>query len=141
MKRIFATILFIVFTFPAHAGGADFLLGQWHSEESKTSEYWFLAGPDLILGLGFSDGGEKTFFDFLRIEKDEDGLVYVAQPRGNPPTFFTQKPTTDGSLAFVNEAHDYPQMIVYRKTDDGLSATISLINGERPRTWNYRKSD
>lgn len=138
MKSILFAFLFTLISLPVSAGDSNFLLGQWHNEKFKLSEYWFRAGPDLMLGLGFSEGEERTFFDYFRIESREEGLVYIAQPFGNPPTVFKQKPTNDGSLAFVNPDHDYPQMIVYEKTIDGIKTTISLINGENARSWTFK---
>lgn len=141
MKRILAIIFFTLIAFPAHSGDTDFLLGEWYNEENNSTENWFRASPDLMLGLGFSVGEEQTFFDFFRIESREGGLVYIPQPFGNPPTIFKQKPTPKGSLTFINADHDYPQLISYEKTAKGLKVTISLINGEQATSWTLRKKD
>jgi len=40
-----------------------------------------------MLGMSRTLSGERMVaFEFLRIETRPDGIFYVAQPRGNPPT-------------------------------------------------------
>ena len=35
-------------------------------------------------------------------------------------------------MTFENGDHDYPQRIAYRRTEQGLAATISKLDGSRP---------
>jgi hypothetical protein len=42
-----------------------------------------------------------------------DGIFYIAQPQGNPPTEFRLTESLGNRVVFENKAHDFPQRIVY----------------------------
>ncbi len=44
-----------------------------------------------------------------------------------------------GRAAFENADHDYPQRIAYVRDGDTLTATISLVDGSKARSWVYRR--
>src|SRR5688572_17196512 len=70
----------------------NWLEGCWAGErgDSRFREIWTVASPELMLGLGTSSEGSKPAeFEYLRIETREGQPVYVAQPRGVPPTAFS----------------------------------------------------
>jgi hypothetical protein len=60
-----------------------------------------------------------VMFEFLRIEERPDGLYYVAQPRGNPPTDFKLTRWAADEAVFENQPHDNPKLIRYRREADG----------------------
>jgi hypothetical protein len=125
----------------------DWLAGTWRSESETmlVEERWSTPHAGLMLGTSRTYiGGKKAFFEFLRIETRDDGVYYVAQPRGGPPTAFKRTARTDRSLTFENREHDYPQRIRYRLERDGsLVATIDgPVEGEpREESWHYRRSN
>src|SRR5262245_53802127 len=88
------------------------LEGCWGGERGTTRfrEIWTVASPDLLLGMGVTtDGAKPAEFDYFRIEQRGEGAVYVAQPRGVPPTVFTLNAagSSPDEAMFVNPAHDF----------------------------------
>jgi hypothetical protein len=70
--------------------------------------------------------GKTVAFEFVSLQKRDDGVYYVAQPSGRPPVDFRLASWKDGEAVFVNPGHaDHLQRIVYRRNADGsLSARI-----------------
>lgn len=69
-------------------------------------------------------------FEYLRIIERNGGLVYVAQPGGNPPTEFVLTELNNQRAVFLNPHHDYPQRIVYELSEKGtLTASIGFAKG------------
>ena len=67
-------------------------------------------------------------FEFLRIEKRTDGIFYVAQPGGRPPTEFKLTQSTATSAVFENPKHDHPKVISYRL--EGGDTLVAKIEGD-----------
>jgi hypothetical protein len=108
----------------AQAGTAaqrfSWLEGCWAGERGGTSfrEIWTVASPELLIGMGTTTvAGKPTEFDYFRIERRGEP-VYVAQPRGAPPTTFTLQASSPAEApVFTNPAHDFPKRISYRRVD------------------------
>jgi hypothetical protein len=120
------------------------MTGSWRSERGGTSreEWWTAPRGGLMLGLhrDVRPSGD-AFFEYLRIEETEDGLVYVASPGGRPPTPFPLVNLEPGKAVFSNPKHDYPQRILYWLEDDELHARIEgdTPMGTESSEWAYRK--
>jgi hypothetical protein len=121
------------------------LVGTWRMErgERTITETWF-DGGSLLLGVSFTRTGDRTVeFEFLRIERRDGTLAYVAQPGGRPPTVFPLTAADDRSLRFENPAHDFPRVIRYMlESDTGLVAEISgPMNGKtESMRFEYRRA-
>ena len=106
--------------------------GAWEGTQEKASfeEHWTPAAGGTLFGVSRTIVGGKTVaFEFLRIEARADGIFYVAQPNGRPPTDFKLIKLEGQSVVFENLAHDFPQRIIYRKNaDETLDARVE---GER----------
>lgn len=121
---------------PGRAAGSPphplaWLAGNWCGRmgEARIEERWLLRG-DRLLGVSATVDGERLAdFEFLRIEPHGDGLVYLAQPRGRPPTGFVLVESDGGRAVFANPAHDFPQRIAYWRDDVGLHAEITGPDG------------
>lgn len=115
------------------------LSGRWVStaDDTSTEETWTSAGPDAMFGISRTTAGDRTvFFEYLRIEQTDDGLVYYASPKGRcPPVPFAVTEVADGSVRFENPAHDDPKSIAYVRSGDALEATVDGPAGER--RWQY----
>ncbi|HEY7699774.1 MAG TPA: DUF6265 family protein, partial [Vicinamibacteria bacterium] len=71
--------------------GLRFLSGKWQGEWGKAAieEHWTEAAGGTMLGVSRTIVSGKTVaFEYLRIEARGDGVFYVAQPGGRPPTDF-----------------------------------------------------
>ncbi len=115
---------------PAGASGVP-----WHEE------IW---SPPIRLSMtavSITGVGEKERSrELLEIRPGVGGAIMLhARPSGQKHTRFQLRlPVRDRELVFENRYHDYPQRIVYRREGEVLTATISLMDGSRARSWTYR---
>lgn len=98
----------------------SFMLGSYSHEKSgvTTSETWIAPGGKVMLGLGSTvKNGQTIFFEYLRVESRDDGIYYIPQPKGAPPTLFKASEILDGKVTFENPQHDFPSRISYERLD------------------------
>ena len=106
--------------------------GAWEGTAGRASleEHWTPVAGGTLFGVSRTIVGGKTVaFEFLRIEERGDGVFYVAQPGGRPPTDFKLIKLEGQSVVFENLAHDFPQRIIYKKKADGT--LHARVEGER----------
>jgi hypothetical protein len=72
-------------------------------------------------------GGVARQFEHLRISARGDTLVYTALPSGQSQTDFRSTAVSSTEVAFENRAHDFPQVIRYRRT--GADSLVARIEG------------
>lgn len=125
MKAIFAVVLFAVLAAlvdaQAEVGLKDFkgMSGCWTSAvkatETTQSEQWMEPLGTSILGMGRTVFRGKTVgYEFMRIEKRDDGIYFVSRPKENPTdTEFKLISSSGGKFVFENKAHDFPQRVIY----------------------------
>lgn len=123
------------------------LAGSWTLTEGavKTEEIWTAPSSNLMLGMSRTlKDGKTVAFEFVSLQRRDDGLYYVAQPGGRPPVDFRLASWKDGEAVFVNPGHaDHLQRIVYRRNADGsLSARIEGRDGDKSfaRDYAYRRA-
>ncbi len=133
---------------PAKAviGDLAWLAGAWvgtRSSGSTIEERWSPPLGGAMLGVSRTVAREKmSAFEYLRIVERDGGLVYVAQPGGNPGTEFVCSEWTATRAVFDNPRHDYPKRIVYElSAEGGLSATIGFMKGGTPRKFEYQREE
>ena len=119
------------------------MAGEWSREEGErwTEESWAPPRGGMMIGYSRSGRGDALReFEFIRIARGDDGAIsYIAMPQGGAPVAF-QLVRHEGTRAtFENPAHDFPQRIDYARDGDTLTATISAIDGAKPRRWTYRR--
>ncbi len=108
------------------------MAGSWEGTAGKASveEHWTPVAGGTLFGVSRTIVEDKTVaFEFLRIETRADGIFYVAQPNGRPPTDFKLTRLEGTEVAFENPQHDFPQRIIYRKNTDGT--LHARVEGER----------
>lgn len=92
---------------------------------SGSEELWLPAKAGLMTGMNRSVSKKgRASFEFLRIEQRADGVVYVAQPGGSPPTEFKLTRAEGTSAVFENPSHDFPKRLAYRREGDVLIARV-----------------
>jgi Domain of unknown function (DUF6265) len=121
----------------------DWLHGAWTEARDKgvwADEYWTPPRGDMMIGAGrIGDAQRLWVFEHTRIVRDSGGgLVFIAQPRGSPPTEFPLVASGDHMLEFANPAHDYPQRIRYWREGKALRARTSLMDGSKAMEWRYQ---
>lgn len=144
--RIMAAVLAVLLVAASPAARVDdlgWLAGDWVREDGErwTEESWTAPRGGVMLGVSRSGRGEALReFEFIRIAAGEDGAIsYIAMPQGGAPVAFALVRHDTASATFENPAHDYPQRIVYARDGDTLTATISAIDGSKPRRWTSRR--
>ena len=144
--RIMVAVVSLLLVAASPAATVDdlgWLAGDWVSEADGrwTEESWAPPRGGVMLGHSRSGRGEVLReYEFIRIAPGDDGaLAYIAMPQGGAPVAFRLVRQDAASATFENPAHDYPQRIAYVRGGDTLTATISAIDGSKPRTWTYRR--
>jgi hypothetical protein len=112
----------------------DWLIGCWMTPDGSAQEVWVADSDGGLSGFSVSVADNKvSFYETLTIRPGSDGaLVYTAHPSGQASTSFTATEITENGVTFVNPDHDYPQQIRYTRVSGSLQATISLLDGSRP---------
>lgn len=123
--------------------GLRWMAGQWSGEESGVAmeETWLAPSGGIMIGLHrdvFSP--DRAFFEFLRIEASDSGIVYLAQPLGRPATAFPLVEMSESRAVFENPAHDFPQRITYSRTENVLRARVDGVQDgvEKSQEWAWK---
>lgn len=103
-------------------------------------ERWTDPASNMMLGVSRTVRGEKVVeFEFLRIEARADGLYYVAQPGGRPPTDFKLTKWDGTEAIFENPQHDFPKRVIYRRLPDNVvSAKVDAGAGTRGQEFTFK---
>lgn len=141
MMRLLAALAIL----PAIASGGDstshelsWLVGCWMTPDKTTQEVWVVEGDRSLAGFSVAvTDNSVSFYEVLSIRQSEDGLLaYTAHPSGQASASFAATEITENSVVFANPNHDYPQEIRYVRDSDRLYATISLLGGVNPNSFN-----
>ncbi|MBL8731375.1 MAG: hypothetical protein JNN13_03280 [Planctomycetes bacterium] len=122
----------------------DWLSGTWvmESRGTTTEEHWRPLQGTTLLGTSHTFDARRTqAFEFLRITLVRGKPAYVAQPGGGAPTVFVMTKLEDGAVTFENPEHDAPQRIRYERTDTGVTASISQLDGSRAMRFVFTKRE
>ncbi|HEV2082284.1 MAG TPA: DUF6265 family protein [Brevundimonas sp.] len=121
----------------------SWMAGYWLdcSDGREASETWSDPRAGLMVGHAVSvsaSGGVS--FEVAQISKLPQGVTYLAQPNGMPPTAFVLTESGPMRAVFVNEQNDFPTRIIYSREGDALSARIEgTMNGQpASMSWSFR---
>jgi hypothetical protein len=129
---------------PVNLEELSWMVGSWAGTDDgvEMEEHWIAPKAGLMLGVHrdvFPSG--RAFFEFLRIEAGDDGVIYWASPRGRQATPFRLIESAPGRVAFENPEHDWPQRILYWLEDkDTLAARAEGEQGGKSRAAEWRWS-
>ena len=128
MRRLLLLLVFLAV--PAIAAepkleDLKWIAGHWAAtiDGVAMEELWLAPSGGMMLGL-HRDVSSRTSFEFIRITVTKDGIAYMAQPGGKPPTAFKLVESTPGRAVFANPQHDFPQRILYWLKDGKLCARV-----------------
>jgi len=122
----------------------DWLPGCWTGQDGSAAagaiEVWTSPQAGRMLGLGHTVRGTRSNFEFLRIERTEQGIDYVAQPGGRPAVRFASTAIASARVEFANPQHDFPQRIEYARDGDTLRAELSTTDRARKQTFLFKRT-
>jgi hypothetical protein len=136
MRRLLPLLLSLALAAPlvAETKLADlaWLSGRWAAtiDGVEMEEVWSAPRGGLLLGMHRDISKKGTSFEFIRIAETKDGIVYLAQPGGQPPTPFRLVESTAKRVVFANPDHDFPKRILYWMKDRNLCARVEGDGGE-----------
>ncbi len=153
MRILSVVLLLAVVGLPAPAwpeetpnlAAISWMAGNWRVESSNAviEEQWMPPAGKLMLGMSRTTSKRGSFFEFLRVEARADGIYYVAQPKGNPPTDFKLVRHSAQEAVFENLEHDFPKRIIYRLVSaDELTARVEGEAGsqEQAQEFKYKRA-
>lgn len=122
------------------------LAGCWESAgpTRTVEEEWMRPRGGTMLGMSrTTQRTEKTErtaeHEFLRVFVRDAKLVYAAVPSGQDAAEFTETELDPAHVVFSNPAHDFPQVIRYRRIGaDSLHARVEGTIGGNQRGFDFR---
>jgi hypothetical protein len=124
--------------------------GYWMSDKRGVlmEECWLAPHGHIMLGLhrDYYDDG-RSVFEYLRIVKTGDGIVYYASPGGyNTTKFELTRLSSDGTVkeaVFENPENEFPYLIRYTLDENGLMAAVEGIedNVKIVKTWLWERAE
>lgn len=146
LKSILASLILLTTISVENPTLADlsWMSGDWQTAAGgrrQIEEHWTAAAGGSMMGVSRTIAGDKTVeFEYLRIEQRDDGIYYVAHPKARcPGTDFKLTRASATEAVFENPQHDFPKRIIYRKTDDGLTASIDAGEGSKGMSFVFKK--
>ena len=146
LKTILASLILLTSFSVENPTLADlsWMSGDWQTAaggRTQIEEHWTAAAGGSMMGVSRTVAGDKTVeFEYLRIEQREDGIYYVAHPKARcPGTDFKLTRASASEAVFENPQHDFPKRIIYRKTDEGLTASIDAGEGSKGMSFVFKK--
>ena len=115
----------------------SWLVGCWVTPDKSAQEVWVVDSERSLAGFGVAINDNKVgFYEVLSIKQGENSSwSYTAHPSGQASTSFLVTEIAENSVAFANPDHDYPQEIRYKRENNRLYATISLLGGVNPNSF------
>ncbi len=146
LKLILASLILLTTVSVENPTLADlsWMSGDWQTAPGgrrQIEEHWTSAAGGSMMGVSRTVAGDKTVeFEYLRIEQRDDGIYYVAHPKARcPGTDFKLTRASTNEAVFENPQHDFPKRIIYRKTGDGLTASIDAGEGSKGMSFAFKK--
>ena len=144
LKLTVATLLLLTSFQTPTISDISWIAGAWQTAPGgrrQIEEHWTAVAGGSMMGVSRTVAGDKTVeFEYLRIEQRADGIYYVAHPKARcPGTDFKLTRASATEAVFENPQHDFPKRIIYRKTDDGLTASIDGGEGSKAMSFVLKK--
>ena len=156
MLRPFAALLVAIFVAAVYCAPVEaqdgsapkitdlaWLTGDWQTAPGgrrQVDEHWTVPFGGVMMGVSRTvSGGKMTEFEYLRIVERADGIFYIAHPNARTPgTEFKLTKVTPDQAIFENPQHDFPKRIIYKKTAEGITASIDAGEGTKGPSFVYK---
>jgi hypothetical protein len=127
-------------------GALAFMAGCWAGDfgAGTIEEQYTAANAGLMLGTTrYLRDGRVIDFEFSKVDGRGSVVTLFPHPKGVASDSFPVREISARRVVFENLAHDFPQRIIYQRTDDGgLIARIegaTATGGIRYREWRMRR--
>lgn len=117
------------------------LVGCWERRGNQvTEERWLPPTGGVLFGISSTVRNNRVSgWEYLRIERTRDRLIYHGFPSGQMPAAFPATVESDTLLVFENLDHDFPQRIIYRKSGaDSLAARVEATVNDSLRGIDFK---
>jgi len=120
-----------------------FMTGCWRGpagQGATLEEYYTAPAANLMLGVSrYVREGTVTDYEFTSIEQRDSDLVLTPRPKDQTSASFRLRRLTEGEVVWANPAHDFPQVIGYRRVaPDSLVARIEGPGPQGTRAMEWR---
>ncbi len=93
----------------------------------KTTEFWEIMPSGEIKGYGLTTNPDTLNYERLALKMTNNELVYeVILKNSTKPVNFKITQLDKNGFKAENPENDFPKVIEYKKTDVGMTATISV---------------
>ena len=119
----------------------SWMSGCWQSRDGErwAEECWTVPRGGQMLGSGRTgDASGVRSFEFMRIEREGEGLAFRASPGGSGWTSFAATDDPGEGVTFLNPENDYPQRVRYWREGGELRAEIALLDGSNVVQFAFR---
>lgn len=119
------------------------LQGKWIIDygETKIYEYWKQDTERTLTGMAYvvNNGKDTVMTELMHIQKIGNAWVFIAKIDDHAPVLFTSEQSeTDTKLVFENAEHDFPQLVTYSTSADGLYASIEGKEKGKPKKEEFQ---
>ena len=113
----------------------SFMSGCWKGkltgQEGTVEERYAPAAGGVMLGTSQTVvNGRTAFFEFIKVEQTDGGIVMTPAPQGKPSVPFKMVRLEGKKAVFENLEHDFPKRILYQLREGG--ALVARIEGDKP---------
>ncbi len=125
----------------------DFMTGRWqHASSIGVIEEWWMAseGNTKVAAFRWAQGGEIIAIELVIISKEDDGIFlrfkhysadYEPWEKDEPNIYQLQSVESDKAIFTNTDPREgIPNVIIYRKTEDGLEFRGTNDVGEKPNS-------
>ena len=140
MKKLLFCLALALPVFAKDIDDLKFMSGHWAATVKgvEMEEIWTAPRGGMLVGLHRDVSAKRTSFEFMRIQQTKDGIAFIAQPAGRPPTTFALTESTATRAVFANPEHDFPKRIIYELRGKQLCARVEG-EGEAAEEWCWNR--
>ncbi|HEX5624533.1 MAG TPA: hypothetical protein VFX48_00835 [Saprospiraceae bacterium] len=122
----------------------EWIAGIWKHKDKELYEKWVKLSDTEYKGLAYDlNAGYANITESMRIFRQGKHDWYfeaVVKENNNVPIQYKWIPDPVITLKFVNEKHDFPQIVQYKKEAfDVMSASISNLSGDQKKTFDFTR--
>lgn len=120
-----------------------FLTGTWKLRDQNKFEKWSQTGPTEWMGVAYDmSTGIAEISEYMKIYKSDKNWILEAKVKENQfvPVYFKHIPDPFWTAHFVNDQHDFPQVVSYRLGENvTLYAQIKDLKGSNMIDYEFMK--